>query len=285
MMKGLTMKRKLIWFVAAVTMAVGSEVTLRPSAIFYPPTYFGYSSVQSLILKNETENSITVSSITLTGMNSNEFNTTNGADSCTGETITVGDTCMFEVRFEPQSNGTKSAVVEVDFDSGITTAYLTNFEDTKTQASRRLPPVMYSLNVPAAMIEDQSFTIQWSLLGYHDDYKSIAAFFDCDGITNGTCGDTYSTNFHASGALTPDSTETGNWTYKGVSSKEFHYSYTFTPNENINHNRTIVIRFYRINNNDSKNGKNSLSALIPGDMNATYYDNAGRRISLPFNTE
>ncbi len=261
---------------------LGADVMLKPKVAIFPPTYFGQYSAQEFVITNGTSEDINTCKVGFIGISRNEF-TTNGA--CNYKTITAGDSCTFEVRFVPASNGTKEAKVDICYeDTAFHHLYglVSNIEDAKSQAKRRIPPVIYSLTHPADMTEDQSFHIEWALMGYHDEYESMVVFFDCNGITDGTCGDSYSSNIHHSSMMSPASTATSDWTYSGETARLFSYSYDYTPDTNTTGDRTFVIRFYRINDNDAKAGKNSISALIPGNLNTTYYEDAGRRISLPF---
>ena len=123
----------------------------------------------------------------------------------------------------------------------------------------------------------QTYQLTWSLLGYDDNYLSNVAFFNCSGITNGSCGDSLSSNFNASGYLQPDSVQAGDWNYNGVISRKFNYSYTFTAPV-IAQDTDVVIRFYNKSQADADSGNSGISTLIPGNLSSTYYDQAGRRI-------
>ena len=148
-------------------------------------------------------------------------------------------------------------------------------ESLEEESARRLPPVLYELNMPEYFIGGEPVTIEWSILGYHSDYKSTVAFFDCDGVSS--CGGNYGTNFESSGYLESDSDEEGTWNYSGNFSRIFHYSYAFDP-IHVVEPKEIVIRFYRVNAADYLNGKSGLSLLVPGNISARYYDTSGRRI-------
>jgi len=152
-------------------------------------------------------------------------------------------------------------------------------ESTEEEAARRMPPVLYSCEIPDYFISGQRVTIKWTLLGYHEDYKSTITFFYGS-------GGSYSTNFESSNRLSSASSEQGNWKYDSCYSTLFHYHYAFTP-PNVDEPTNIVIRFYRINNEDEDNGKSGLSLLLPGKISGRYYDTSGRRIVktiLPANT-
>jgi surface antigen len=138
------------------------------------------------------------------------------------------------------------------------------------EASRRMPPVFYKGEIPEHFVSGETVTIKWSVLGYHDSYKSNAAFFYGS-------GGSYNSNFQTSGDLNYVSTEDGTWSYSGISSSVFNYEYVFTPPQ-VTNPTNIVIRFYRINDQDEANGNPGLSLLIPGKVSDRNYDTSGRRI-------
>ena len=149
-------------------------------------------------------------------------------------------------------------------------------ETTKEKAERRMPPVLSSLEVPEQLISGVAHTIRWSILGYHDNYRSIIAFFNCQGIPD-SCGESWGQNEFNSGRLSPVSSGDGSWTYSGVQSKLYQFEYTFTPS--VDTLTDYVIRFYRINNIDDIAGKSTLSLLLPGGLaGISYYDTSGRRL-------
>jgi hypothetical protein len=156
---------------------------------------------------------------------------------------------------------------------------LHNHESTAEEAVRRLPAVLYEMNIPDDMTKGQPYTLTWSLLGYDESYQSIISFFDCTGISDGSCGNSYGSNFATSGYLDPVTTGAGAWSFtKGtsvVTSKKFDYSYTFTAPADP---KDIVIRFYGRSVSDAATGNAGLSTLIPGNLSLEYYDQTGRRI-------
>ncbi len=236
---------------------------------------------QTFTITNKGSRSLTFSSATVSGTYSNQFNI--AADNCTSQTVAADASCTVDVNMQPTTVGSKSAWLEIasdDPDNSTTAAFLNNYESTDQQARRRLPPVLYSLaGLPETMTIGQSYTITWELLGYHENYLSAIVFFDCTGIAPPNCGNSYSSNFASSGILSPASTAVGEWSYKGVQSKRYSYSYTFTPTTaQFPAPADIVIRFYRKNGDDSAAGKGSLSLIIPGNLSDNYYDTSGRRI-------
>ena len=127
------------------------------------------------------------------------------------------------------------------------------------------------------MIGGQEYTLNWSLLGYDDDYKTYVAFFNCSGVAAGTCGDSYGSNFAASGKLSSVSVEPGSWTYNGQTAQRVNFSYPFIAPV-VTETTDIVIRFYRKSADDDAAGMYSLSLLIPGSDSTVSYDDQGRRL-------
>lgn len=204
------------------------------------------------------------------------------ADTCANTTLAAnGGTCTISVKYHPTHTGSKSATLRIpssDMETPILSAFVTTTEASANQAKRRLPPVVSAVNIPETMNSGQQYTLTWSLLGYDTDYQSEIVFFDCSGISNGTCGDSYLSNVTASGNLTPAGTAAGDWTYQGVTATRKDFSYTFTA-PSVAVATEYVIRFYSNSQGDSNAGKSALSLLVPGNLSGQYYDTAGRRIS------
>jgi len=221
--------------------------------------------------------SCTLGTLAIGGPDAGQFSF--GTNGCTGQTLTSGSSCTVQVKFCPTSVGSKGANLLIPSNDPQTplTAFLYNHESRAEEARRRLPPVLYSLNVPEEMIEGQQYTLTWSLLGYDESYQSNIVFFNCTGMPAGTCGAAYGTHFHESGDLNPQDSEPGEWTYSGVRSTKFDFSYAFTPPA-VTADTTIVIRFYSTDQADIEAGRASLSLLIPGRLSNTYYDSEGRRL-------
>ncbi len=201
-------------------------------------------------------------------------------DGCSGQTLRAQGKCTVVVKFCPDSSGSKGANLHIplaDAETPVLSAYLHNYESTNEEARRRLPAVLFSLNVPEVMTAGQSYTLTWSQLGYDDSYISNIVFFNCAGVLAGTCGDSYGTNFQLSGYLPPESVEPGDWTYSGITSRKFNYRYTFVAPP-VPQDTDIVIRFYTKSQADGESGNGGLSTLIPGNLAERYYNQAGRRI-------
>jgi hypothetical protein len=158
-----------------------------------------------------------------------------------------------------------------------------------------MPPVLTGFEVldststghTGDLVANQSYTLTWSLEGYHSDYTSNLVLFDCTGINDGTCGDSYgdATRFAESGNQEPASVAAGSWQFGGVVTQRFTYTWSFTvplKRENGSDWPTggtdIVVRFYNKSEVDQERNKGSVSLLVPGNLASEYYDTTGRRI-------
>ncbi len=195
--------------------------------------------------------------------------------------------------FCPYSNGNKSAVINVANDDSQTPnlqSVMFNYESGRSEAQRRLPPVLSALTITddeenivedGNLIEGQTYTFAWTLQGYHSHYESLLVFFDCTtspAPIEGECGASFGSNFEYTSQSNPVM-GSGSWNYNGISVSTYSYSYEFTVPE-ISQDTEMVIRFYRKSNIDKAAGNSSLSLLLPGNIDANYYDNSGRRLSF-----
>lgn len=99
----------------------------------------GVSTAKTVTVKNETDATITVNSITV----SDEFTQTNNC----GSTLTAGSSCIIQVIFAPKSIGTKTGVVTFTYD--------TNKSKTVTLSGTGTDPVS---NLPTLSITDGVLT-------------------------------------------------------------------------------------------------------------------------------
>ncbi|MBF0632961.1 MAG: DUF1566 domain-containing protein [Magnetococcales bacterium] len=152
-------------------------------------------------------------------------------------------------------------------------------ETIQEEAARRIPPVLDSLVMPERILSGQTYTVQWTLTGYHAGYKSKVALFNCAGKADGTCGSDVAEAFATSGNLAPTSNDAGDWNYEGVVATRFHYAYTFTA-PTVTADTAMVMRFFQIDNADEVAGEGTLSLLLPGGLppQVDYYDTSSRRL-------
>lgn len=148
-------------------------------------------------------------------------------------------------------------------------------ETTEEEAARRMPPVLYTLDMPEIMVSNQPVTLRWSILGYHNSYKSSIAFYDCTDTVS--CGANVDTLIKSSGKLNHSDSKVVGTSYADVYAKLSQYEYTFIPNT-VDRPTKIVTRIYRINDLDEELGKGMPSLLMPGNISNTYYATMGRRV-------
>lgn len=290
--KGILLAAMFFLGVSNVAQANDPDLSITPVIYQFPEVLLGsVSDAHTFVVKNTHEtNDLVLGAVTIGGTHSNQYGL--GTENCSSQTLSPEEECTIEVTFQPTWLGSSMAYLQIVTDSTNTPelkAFLSNHEDTLKQAQRRLPPVLYSLNIPENMDRNTLHTLEWSILGYHDSYESVVALFDCTGKAPGTCGANFAENFATSGLITASgTTPQPTWTYQGISATEHHYSYAFTPATEgfpayAPGTYEIVVRFYRKNNMDVMSGEASLSLLVPGSLTNTYYDNEGRRISKIIN--
>ncbi len=269
---------------------VDSDLSIYPSITHFGSVTLGQQSTATAVTvtNDHTTDVLTLGTSSITGIGADQFKII--TDNCSGQALVVGAQCSVSVAFAPTQFGSKLAMLEVpssDIETPILVVFLSNDEDAKKQAERRLPPVLYSLTIPEIMDADTTYTLQWSLLGYHESYSSIVALFDCTGKAANTCGSSAGDNFANSGFIQPDAIVTSNtWSYAGETAKEMQYSFSFKPRDFKNFSdgdSDVVVRFYRKNTMDSAAQIPSMSLLIPGNLSDRYYDAQGRRITKTIN--
>ena len=183
--------------------------------------------------------------------------------------------CQVEVKYCP---GTSTApkpgrlvVRSSDPETPALAAFLSNYEDAATTASRSLPPVMESLAMPTPLTAGVKQTWTWSTLGYGDTYQMFFTFSECN--SNG-CAQIATT-----GWKNPAQIGLGSYDFTGLQAKRYDYTSSITLPATWK-NKTIVIRFYQRSQADAQAGLTGVSQIIPGGLvdAAEYYDNSGRRL-------
>lgn len=277
---GVLMAFPLLQVVQAANPALESaSIEINPSiAVFKSISVGSGSESTTLEVRNKGAASLTVSGITISGDHANQFAI--ASDQCSNATLTTGMKCLIQVSYTPTQRGHKQALLEITSDSTDTPllqAFLSSREDDKIQSSRRLPPVLYALSIPEQMTSGQSYTLSWSILGYHDDYLSSVAIFDCSLAAADTCGNNYNDANRIFTQIGADNgTLTTGWHNGDIYAKEKQFTVQFTPS--VAQATDVVVRFYRLNTDDKNAGGDGLSLVIPGNLSNEYYDKQGRRI-------
>jgi len=284
--KSVMMSAMMVLFASGLARANDPDLSITPVMAHFPQVILGnLSPPMTFRIKNtHATNDLQLYTATITGPHSTQFSL--GTDNCSSELLDPGLECTIEVSYLPTSFGSKMAMLQVPTDApnspGLV-AFLSNDEDNAKQAERRLPPVLFSLNIPEVMDNGSYHPLSWSILGYHDSYKVIIAFFDCTGKAPGTCGANIGENFRSAIINATGTTPQPGWNFNGEAAVQHHYNYSFDastfPQVTPPGNHQIVVRFYAINNMDSMSQESSLSLLIPGDLTSEYYDSEGRRIT------
>jgi len=253
-------------------------------------------------ISNKSANAVAVNSLLITGIDSafdNEFQVISSSDQCSGQSLIADSSCEFQVVHCPQgqageTGSSAAAFLEVNTDSESTPvieAALSSFEGVREEAQRRLPPVASSLSIEdaqsnpitqAELPENSSFTINYTVSGYHDSYDVVGVLFDCTGININQCGLSFNHMISNSGFISPASQSQGSWDYQGEQISEFSYSFPFSTPDLVDGegDKTIVIRFYQKSSYDILGGKFSLSLILPGNLPLDYIDSSGRRVAF-----
>ena len=234
------------------------------------------SGTKTFIVRNTGNSSITLSGATLEDGDTDSFSI--NSDGCDGQTLQNDDTCSISVDYPSSSSQSLSTTLNV---SNVR-AFLYNYESTDQEASRRLPPVIDTINIPENMSVGEDYNLTFSLMGYDDNYNVYVVLFNCEGVDEGACANSYNAaeRFESSTLLTPYQVEASSWHYGTKTANRFHFSYSFTPqsDEFTDGNNTIILRFYYKTHKDKVAGDNSVSVVVPGNLSDHYYDTSGRKI-------
>lgn len=270
----------------AADSAQDVNILIDPVIQQFPVTALNNDSATKVftVTNKNTTTVINISTVSLGEPHSDQFLLQ--SDTCSNTALAAnGGTCTISVKYHPTRSGSMSASVLIPSsapDTPILTAFVTTNESVINQAIRRIPPVLSSVTIPATVTSNTSTTVEWSLLAYDSSYQTSLVIFNCAGIVNGSCGDSYAdaSRVYDSGNLASSSSSAGSWTFNGVTSRQFNYSHTFTAPA-VAAATDFVIRFYNKSQGDTAAAKNSLSLLVPGNLpGITYYagDTSGRRI-------
>jgi len=265
----------------AVDSAESASISVNPSFnLFEGSLTRNTTSPNSIAVKNTGSVALVIGNLSISGPAASQFQLVN--DSCSRANIPANGSCNVSVSYSSAaSNGQKQALLNIPSDSADTPllqAFLTTKEDTKRESSRRFPPVLHSLNIPETMTSGQTYTLEWSLRGYHDDYITSLVMFDCTDITDDSCGNDFtnaSLFFNTQGVFAHEKVAT-ELTHGGISAQEFKFKTEFTPS--FTQETEIVVRFFRISTDDLSAGLGGLTLIAPGNLSDEYYDKEGRRI-------
>lgn len=143
----------------------------------------------------------------------------------------------------------------------------TTYADTVTpeEAQHRLPPVVFSIDIPKVVNANTNYDFKWSVMGYHDDYILIVNVYDKNGKRI------------ASEQANSYKNEAGQYSWGTMKSKRFFYSKTL--NFNFTGSQDLMIRFFASPKNDDVDDT-FLSCLVPGGLGYEAGDSTGRKIKI-----
>ena len=170
-----------------------------------------------------------------------EFQLFGGTDLCSGELIAPNSSCTVEVFSCPTDDRSSSALIEFTTNAAGNNkhyAAIAKQQSPSDAAKRRLPPVMSDFVIRdnqgnpitgSPLEENQNYTLEWTTTGYEQWMTSLAAIYNCSGVASFECARTASSNLLMhSGFITTPTISIGEWSYEGVTSNDFLYSYSFT---------------------------------------------------------
>ncbi len=136
---------------------------------------------------------------------------------------------------------------------------------TPKEAQHRLPPVVFSIDIPKVVYSNTNYEFKWSVMGYHNDYTLIINVYDKNG------------NKIASEKVNSYKHEAGQYSWGNIQSKRFFYS--ANVNLNFSGSQDLTIRFFASPKNDDIDDT-FLSCLVPGGLGYEPADSTGRKIKI-----
>jgi len=138
-------------------------------------------------------------------------------------------------------------------------------EATLEKAQHRLPPVIYSIDIPKTVKPNRTYDFKWTVMGYHDAYNIIINVYDKSGK-----------KIASKQVASYDETE-GAYSWGTIKSTKYFYetemSLDFTDSQEL------TIRFFASPPNDPIN-TTYLSCLVPGGSGYKAGDTTGRKILI-----
>lgn len=138
--------------------------------------------------------------------------------------------------------------------------------ETLEKAQHRLPPVIYSIDIPKTVKPNHSYNFEWSVMGYHDSYDIIISVYKSNGIRI------------VNEVVSPNSTTTGQYRWGSIYSKKFSYSKSLSLD--FSTSQEFTIRFFAKPTNDNIDDETYLSCIVPGGLGYGAGDTTGRKIKI-----
>ncbi|MBF0621525.1 MAG: thrombospondin type 3 repeat-containing protein [Magnetococcales bacterium] len=189
---------------------------------------------------------------------------------------------------EPTCGFATTCSVTITEDTTITAWFNPPLDNQELiEAARRMPPVLFDVDLPVKVYGGEAMTVKWSMVGYHASYQSAVALFDCDQHAEGECGLFYNDNVATTGKINSVGNISSQWSYGTIPArKSLFEDQLMVPD--VSQPTEMVLRFYRINDLDNAADHQAISLLIPGGLQeGEYYGTTGRRLRLmvlPANT-
>ncbi len=136
---------------------------------------------------------------------------------------------------------------------------------TYEKARHRLPPIIYSIDIPEVVKPNNDYTFKWTVMGYHDTYNIVINVYDEDG------------NKLDTDTVSPHSIESGQYAWGNVNS--FKFFYETTMNFNFSGSQELTIRFFASPVDDPIDNT-YLSCIVPGGLGYEPGDTTGRKIKI-----
>ncbi|MBF0622342.1 MAG: hypothetical protein HQL54_10500 [Magnetococcales bacterium] len=177
--------------------------------------------------------------------------------------------------------------IEIHPDGGFLFIYQEGQDSSNTlnhfelvEAARRMPPVLFDLDFPVEIHGGETLDIGWWVLGYHASYQSAVALFDCDEQAEGMCGRFYGDHVETSGKISAVANKETEWMYGTIPARKSLFQHQLIVPE-VDKPTEMVLRFYRINEQDDAAQSQAVSLLLPGGLSdRAYYGTTGRRLSV-----
>ncbi len=273
----------------SITADIQRGVDVSPvSYLFGQQELGGQTPAKSFTVKNTGSETIDISTVELIGSHAGQF--TILTENCINQSLAPNTTCTVSANFQPTSIGSKSAQLQIntsDPDNSVILVFLSNHEADEEESARRIPPILSSFaivdssnNRVDSLQSNTQYTIEWSILGYHQEYDSSVALFNCTGIEEATsCGNSLSDSarFILAEDVASQGVTNGGFSINGIQSKDHKFEYVFTT-PNLATSTPIVIRLYWLNKKDAQAGNEATPLIIPGGHSIDYYDTTGHRI-------
>ncbi|MCI5183014.1 MAG: hypothetical protein D3921_10975 [Candidatus Electrothrix sp. AW1] len=141
-----------------------------------------------------------------------------------------------------------------------------SFAEVKTyeKAQHRLPPVIYSLDIPKTVTSGESYDFKWTVMGYHDTYDIEIVVREPSGAAK-----------HRT--VSPYKVTEGEYYWSNIQSRQFFYSTNLTFD--FSGYLELEVRFFASPVDDPIDNS-FLSCIVPGGLGYQAADSTGRKINI-----